>query len=107
MTTTTIKSNGSRWAGQEPATVDELLDVLATHPLDSTFEKYGNFITDCDGLLNYLGKPINYPAGSVKFWGNFRDLSHVFDIVTNDATTIAALTTAIRSNQKRADYGPR
>lgn len=31
---TTIHSNGSRWYGQAPATIDELLAVLRTHEIE-------------------------------------------------------------------------
>lgn len=87
---TTIDSNGSRWFGQAPATVDELLAVLAAEPLERSFEIYGNFITSDDG--------------ETRLWGNFHAISHVFSIGTRDPDLIERLTTAIRSNQQRPDY---
>ena len=74
--TTIINSNGSKWAGQEPDTIETLLDVLAHHPLDNTFEPFFE-----DG----------------RFFGNFRNLSHVFSIDTDDADVIAQLNSAIKS----------
>lgn len=101
--TTTIQSNGSKWAGDEPDSIETLLDVLANHPLDRTFEdeRFGNFV---------IADPVNLrgdkllPVGGVSFFGNFLTLSHVFSIDSTDADVIARLTTAIRLNQQRPDY---
>lgn len=87
---TTIRSNGSRWLGQEPATVDELLEVLATETLDRTFEAYGNFVIS--------------EGGTTRFWGNFHTVSHVFDIETADPDLAARLTAAIQANQQTVAY---
>lgn len=90
---TEIISNGSKWAGQAPDTVEQLLTVLATQPLDSTFEDYGNFIT-----RSRIGRTVSY-------FGNFRNVSHVFNIRTDDPSVIRRLSRAIRANQRRPDYG--
>ena len=113
-TMTKIISNGSRWAGQQPAEVSELLNLLATEPLRRVFEAYGNFIMPEPkhgvesyetGKLEYVdGDPIYPEAGVVRFWGNFETCSHVFQIDTSDPELIAKLTAAIRANQQRADY---
>ena len=87
---TTIHNNGSKWAGQAPDSVDKLLSVLQEYPLDRTFEDYGNFIQR-DGK-------------TVRFWGNFYNLSHVFQIDTDDPDLISRLSGAVRDNQKREDY---
>jgi hypothetical protein len=114
---TVITSNGSpRWAGEEPASIDELLQVLASTPLDPDFEHYGNFIMPrpCRAVQAYTtageiewvdGDPF-YPKapGLVRFWGNFLEMSHVFQIDTDDADLIARLTKAIRSNQRTQAY---
>lgn len=92
--TTTIISNGSHFLGEPQDTIAQLLRVLATEPLDHTFEKFGNFI-----LPPRDGHP-------VRFWGNFAHLAHVFEIDTDDPYVIALLTQAIRTNQERDDYGP-
>lgn len=115
-----VNSNGSKWAGQEPDSVKELLDVLELEPLDRSFERYGNFITlnPCEGVRNpdwcygspsgvepwIDGKRIFAVDGVAHFFGNFFKLSHVFSIYTNDADTISKLTKAIRANQLRRDY---
>ena len=105
--TTTIRSNGSKWAGEAPDTIETLLDVLEGRAhrfapnaerrfaLDPTFEEYGNFVyTDCglDGCT------------LTHFFGNFHELSHVFNIDTDDAALIERLTVAIRANQAWPEY---
>lgn len=89
---TTIASNGSRWYGEEVGPVDQLLAALAEHPLARRFEVYGNFIFPHE------------EAGRVEFWGNFYAISHVFHVITRDASLIERLTKAIRANQERPDY---
>ena len=88
-----ILSNGSKWAGQEPDTLEQLLEVLKTEPLDPTFEQYGNF----------------YERPSVRYddqyacHGNFDNLSHVFDI-RGTKEELEPLRKAIRRNQRTPAY---
>lgn len=91
MTKTTIISNGSRWAGQSPATIEDLLDVLGKHPLSGTHAPFIHHSEIC---------------GSTRFFGNFATVSHVFNIDTDDPELIATLTAAIAQNQTRPDYEP-
>jgi len=100
-----IQSNGSKWAGQAPDSIEKLLEVLAEYTLDPSFENYGNFITPDPVAWDTL-KPL-YPAGTVSFFGNFRGISHVFNIDTDEPKIIDALTRAIRANQATADYQAR
>jgi hypothetical protein len=100
---TTITSNGSKWAGEEPDTIETLLEVLAEHPLDRRFEVYGNFIQKNPRLANGWGRVSDNPETRI-FWGNFFTVSHVFHIETTDRELITRLTLAIRRNQARADY---
>ncbi len=88
---TTITSNGSKWAGESPDTVDELCAVLQSHTLDRIFEGYGNFV------IADAGEPL-------RFWGNFFDVSHVFSIDTDEPAVIERLTALIRANQQTAAY---
>ena len=88
-----IKSNGSKWAGEAPDNIETLLQVLKTHRLDSTFaqRKYGNFFYRMgDGLFNAFG--------------NFKDVSHVFNI-EGTLEELQVLARAIKENRKR--YGIR
>lgn len=95
--TTTIHSNG----GGKVQDIEALFDRLASHPLDRTFEAYGDFVTV--DPVNGRGEPMIGPGGAA-FFGNFLTYSHVFRLETDDPELVARLTAAIRSNQQRADY---
>ena len=41
---TTIMSNGSKWYGEAPDSIDKLLEVLKENMLDPRFVEHGNFI---------------------------------------------------------------
>ncbi len=88
---TSIISNGSKWAGEEPDTLEVLCEVLQSNTLDRTFEGFGNFV------LADAGEP-------VRFWGNFFDVSHVFSIDTDEPEVIERLSGLIRANQQKPEY---
>lgn len=90
-TETKILANGSTWNGDDPLPLSDLYTRLRENTLDPRFEKMGNFIMH--------GKD-----GKVRFWGNFLDVSHVFDVLTNDPGVISTLCFAIRDHQDRARY---
>ena len=104
--TTIIQSNGSRWADESPATLDELAEVLAKHTLDPTFEKYGGFL--------YQVRPGDWIRGKAptdtdltntwQMFGNFFDVSHVFNIYTDDPAVIARFRALIDANKKTPAY---
>lgn len=87
-----IISNGSKWAGEPPDSVEKLLEVLAKYALDRRFEQFGGFITKDE------------TDDSVRFFGNFFNLSHVFQIVTDEPEIIERLSAAIHANMERPDY---
>ena len=87
---TEISYNGSRLAGEAPATLDELLDVMRTEPLDRTFSPFA---------ANIAGR-----HGFVCYFGNFLHVSHAFHIVTDDPADCARLTEAIKANTRRPSY---
>lgn len=87
---TTIHSNGSKWLGQEPDAIDDLLDVLGRETLDPAFERYGRF--------HYV------EGGKHWFFGNFLTVSHVFRIETTDQQIIDKLDTAIAANKTTENY---
>jgi len=88
---TEIRSNGSHWAGEAPDTIEQLLECLSNHALDRVFEQCGNFY-EVEG------------GGSVRFFGNFRDVSHVFNITSDDPEVTRKLIKAIDLNRQRPDY---
>ena len=87
--TTTINSNGSRFAGDEPATLEDLFLVLETHPLTEYHRKNGieEEWTDLDGNRRRT------------FSGNFEDISHVFSVETDDEKVIARFRDVFRRNR--------
>lgn len=109
MTETLILSNGSKGAGQEPDSIEELLKTLETEPLDSSFEEYGNFFSRVhrDDFLKPNSDFARKWDGAMTFFGNFRNCSHVFNIYTFDQEIIVKLINAIEDNKQRPDYGRR
>ena len=107
-----IQTNGSRWRGEDPGDVAELLDVLGKYKLrDDGFAYYEP--DPCRGVENpdwYFGsdaeKWIDGPRmyaedGVFRFHGNFDELSHAFCIDTNHKPTIDALVSAIENNRRK------
>lgn len=90
--TTTINANGSKWRGEAPDEIEALLERLTCNPLDPMFEEFGCFAFPTDD------------RAAMHFWGNFREISAVFDIVTDDPDLIERLTVAIRANMATKDY---
>lgn len=114
-----ISSNGSKWAGESPDSLQDLFERLATHPLDPSFEDYGDFVMPARSAVHVRGYdedgtfvdryddtgPLHSEAPeAVRFWGNFFTVSAVFEIDTDEPELIARLTAAIRANQERPDY---
>ena len=66
-----IVSNGSKWAGEQPDSVEILLDILKTHKLREYFARIENDA--------YFKRQVNLPA-EFRVSGNFEDISHIFDI---------------------------
>lgn len=66
-----IISNGSKWAGEQPDSVEILLDILKTHKLRDHFARIENDA--------YFKRQVNLPT-EFRVSGNFEDISHVFDI---------------------------
>lgn len=102
---TIIISNGSKWMGEEPDGIEELIEVLSKYPLDRTFEEYGCFFhrVNREDWVN----PTEFAdkwTGAMTFFGNFLTLSHVFDIYTFNQDLIERLIEAIENNRQRKDY---
>ena len=92
-----IKSNGSKWLGEEPDTIDVLLEVLASRQLD---DKFAPFFSDADApdFWCHNLNPYKGVKGIVHFFGNFATVSYVFSVFTNDPAVIGKLTAAIEKN---------
>lgn len=91
-----IISNGSKFYGQKPDTIDQLIRVLEATPLDPCFEKYGTFVQPNPHFLKKEAQQ-KY-AGCTHFHGNFHQVSHSFNIITDEPETIEKLTAAIQGN---------
>lgn len=91
---TQIITNGSRFAGQKPASLEELYIVLQEHPLGDFWQKNGCEYADRE-------------TGITKFWGNFEDISHAFDVETSDPATASRLRRLILENIRRPPIGHR
>lgn len=85
MPTTKIHYNGSKFAGEEPDTLDVLFERLKTEKLDPRL------------------KPIadNLGNGIIRYSGNFETYSHAFSIETNDPDLIVKLNKAISDNETK------
>lgn len=86
--TTEILSNGSKWAGEAPDPIEVLFDRLEKNTL---LRRFSPFIHD-QGL------------GRFSFRGNFIDVSHNFNIQTNDPAVIDQMTRAIRKNEETPEF---
>jgi hypothetical protein len=93
---TQIQSNGNKWYGQPPDTIETLIEVLRSEKLGSgffgkTYYAYHNkWLVMC---------PITKKDGVYRFFGNFETISHVFNITTTDPAVIDALKKAIVNNE--------
>lgn len=72
--------------------VECLIFILGRHALDSKFEEYGNFVDTSPG------------DSTVRFWGNFSQISAGFSVDSDDPEVIGRLTRAIRNNQASSAY---
>lgn len=97
---TTIHSNGSKWAGESPDSIEKLIEVLKNNTIEEMFfecfSRRGK-----DGIKWYQLCPIDKSANGNKtiFFGNFEEVSHVFRIETNDPKIITPLSKAIKDNK--------
>lgn len=74
---TVITSNGSKWAGQEPDTLETLIEVLGKYDLDiARFGAHGFVEFTKDN--GYASR--DYENHTVRLFGNFLTISHAFNI---------------------------
>ena len=116
---TIIHSNGSKWSGEAPDSIERLIEILKEYTIEERFfHKFGvNKNNELDhNDIPYKWKnlcPIDtdyknsvFPHfkdtiedGTCLFFGNFLEISHVFRIETNDPEIIEKLSTAIKANK--------
>lgn len=104
---TLILSNGSKWAGQDPDSIQTLLDVLGDNVLDPMFEQYHCYRPypfEPMVRTGRNGEMFQPWLGAACFFGNFLTVSHVFNIITKDDGVVEALTEAIRKNMATEQY---
>lgn len=99
--TTHIEKNHWIASDDPPQAIEQLLRLLETEPLDPKFEDYGDFATI--NPLTTFGEPL-YPRGTVVFWGNFANISRVFEIASDDSEVCDRLFAAIKANKASAAY---
>jgi hypothetical protein len=110
-----ILANGSKWAGEPPDIIEDLLFRLQNHTLDPMFEVYGNFIIENprlaksvierDGTTEIVGGELMFPGINVyHFFGNFAFIGAVFSLYTDELDVVYSLTKAIRQNQMTDQY---
>ncbi|QOX80829.1 hypothetical protein FY034_17550 (plasmid) [Trichlorobacter lovleyi] len=96
---TKINLNGGKWYGDPKSdSLDELLVKIAKHPLDPRFEHY---------LDQFISRDVDQngnSTGFVRFYGNFAEFTHAFDIRTNEEEMIRKFTEAIQSNLASDNY---
>ena len=102
---TIIHSNGSKWAGESPDSIEKLIDILSKHTIEERFFHCFSR-NEKEGKKWYQLCPIDKSVNGNKtiFFGNFEDLSHVFRIETNDPKIIKPLTRAIKANKGWEKY---
>lgn len=87
-----IRSNGSKWCGDQPDSIAKLVEVLnGEYVLDRTFEQYGNFV--------YQSDDAKWNAS-----GNFLTLSNGFNIEADTREELADIEAAIDRQRQRPDY---
>lgn len=95
--TTEIISNGSKWAGEAPDPIEDLIERLKEHPLHWAICRYGVMTRE----HRFAGHTM--PA-TWRFHGNFLTISAVFQVCTTDRELARTLARLILANTRRPDY---
>lgn len=110
-TKTEIISNGSKWAGEAPDSIEKLLEVLKDNTIEERF--FHQFIANPHSSKPKIKSnlcPISHNQdkyffeGATLFFGSFEERSHVFRIATNDPEIIEKLSEAIKNNKGWKKY---
>jgi len=112
MKNTVINSNGSKWAGEDPDSIEKLIEVLKNNTIEERFFFWVDKRYLPKGQKPYFCCPISEDKfndeekheGFFNFFGNFEEISHVFSIDTNDPKIIRELTESIQKNKGWLKY---
>ena len=104
---TEILSNGSKWAGESPDSIEKLIEVLNAETIEESF-----FVKYCTNrhskakaeYTNFCPISKTDDGKYSHFFGNFENLSHVFRINSNENNVVESLTNAILNNKGWAKY---
>jgi hypothetical protein len=87
-----ILHNGSKFGGEPPATIDELIEVMHRERLERFSRMSSVNPNEC--------KTYEVPRESMRFFGNFENVSHAFDVFTDEPATIERLVNAFQSSYR-------
>lgn len=83
--------------------IDHLIQILKGHAIEKRF--FGKFRQRfVEKPKVFVICPISKENGRYVFFGNFEDVSHVFNICTDDPKVIARLRSAIMNNKGWKQY---
>lgn len=89
---------------EEDGALERLFEMLASHPLQRSFEEHGDFIEP----PVWDSPPSKWaPDGSdgeIHFNGNFDTYAFAFSLATNDPALIDRLRVAVEANRARPDF---
>ena len=98
-----VKNNGSTWGGQPMSSIPQLIQIMKKEVIEESF--FSNFRKRYGSDERVQMCPIiNEGNGWFRFFGNFENLSHVFDIRTNNPEVIQKLRDAIKGNEGWSKY---
>ena len=100
--TTVIPINGHLKTDDWKTSLERLVEIIDSHPLNRAYEKIGGFIEH--DARNLRKEWLEGVENAVSFFGNFADISHVFHVVSNDAPVVERLTAAIAANRLTPAY---
>lgn len=95
--------------GERSRDIEKLFEMLDKHPLDPTFEGYGDFLSRAERHVveSYNEDPDRTPldpGATYHSFGNFYTYSCAFSVYTSDPAVIDRLTAAIKANKGTAAY---
>ena len=97
---TTITINGGRHYGdKQPDSIDVLIEQLKTRTLDPRFERHY-----ADRFVSTILDRNGQPTGEVRFWGDFAETPHAFDLRTDEKPLIEQLGSLIKTNMQSEAY---